>query len=69
MEDEYAYAEQCNKYDKERMCKKLRRSPLSKYLNIFQKSQLPSEKVKRIDEATCEQMIKQIKSAKTIKHI
>jgi hypothetical protein len=48
---------------------KLRTSPMQKYLRIFERAERPSEKVRLLEESSCEKMLKQIKSAKSIKHI
>ena len=42
---------------------------MQKYLKIFERAERPSEKVRRIDEVSCEKMLQQIKSAKSIKQI
>lgn len=36
---------------------------------MFEMTERPSEKVRLIDEASCEKILKQIKSVKSIKHI
>jgi hypothetical protein len=69
MEDEYAQAEECNKKDKATLCKKLWTSPLEKYIVMFKVTERPSEKVRLVDEASCEKILHQIKTVKSVKHI
>lgn len=69
MEDEYAQAEQCNKEEKNKMCNKIWTSPLQRFIGMFQMTQRPSDKVRIVDDASCQKILKQIKSVRDIKHI
>jgi hypothetical protein len=69
MEGEYENAEERNKKEKNNICKRMWTSPLEKYIAMFEKVVKPSAKVRLIDEVSCEKILKQIKSFKTMRHI
>ena len=44
-------------------------SPLEKYLELFSNYEKPSQKIKRAEASSCDNILKQIKEVKTTKHI